>query len=275
MSRTVLLLVATLGLLGTSCQKEQTPTTQPTGPTAKPEDDLDKAATLLVRTLLTGEYDELRDNTVNPLTHDLSKEEFADLSKVIQWLGVLEDRTETKTDMSHGGGQRWYTLQFEKGSPVDLEVSLDGTGKLIGFQFSGDGYTEAERGVLAEPFREFKVYDFFFLGPNGEELDPGAPIAGNKVNYDLVVGGIEAFVGEHHISVRMTVLDAKGGEVFVMPVEFDTKFAADAMGVPRGDLRGSVEVPGPGDWELLLRVTDEHAHRTVDSSHKFTTVAAK
>ena len=57
------------------------------------------------------------------------------------------------------------------------------------------------------------------------------------------------------------------------PIEFDTKFAADASGIPRGVVRGHLEVPGPGKWEMDLIVTDEHAMRDIDYRHKFETVA--
>ena len=238
-------------------------------------DPLDEAATLLVTSLQKGDYEGLHGQTVQPLAHDLSEEEFEDLAAIVSWLGPLKSRAATKTDKSHGGGQRWYELQFEKGSVVELELSLDEGGKLIGFEFSGDGYTEAERGVIAEPWREFKVYGFTYLDAEGQALADGTAIVGNRVDYEIVVGGIEAFIGEHHLSFQKIVLDENGKEVFHEPVEFDIKFAADASGIPRGVVRGYLEVPGPGKWEMDLVIKDEHSHRELDYRQSFETVAAK
>jgi hypothetical protein len=235
------------------------------------EDPLDVAATLVIESLQKGDYEGLREHTVQPLTHDLSKTEFDDLAAIVQWLGPLKQRTAADTDMSHGGGQRSYQLAFEKAAALELEVSLDEAGKLIGFQFTGEGYTEAERGVLAEPWREFKVYDFVCLGPQGDPLPDGKPIQGKRVEYEIVVGGIEAVLGEHHLEIEKIVFDASGKEIFHEPIAYDAKFAADATGIPRGAVRGYLEVPGPGKWELELRIADTNAHRAIEYRHAFET----
>ena len=265
-------LALAVGVLLGACNKAGSSGT--TSPAVQPDaDPLDKAATTLVERLQAADFEGLRSQTADPLTHDLSRAEFDDLSNIVKWLGTLQGRTETNTDMNYGGGQRWYELQFEKGDPVELEVSLDEAGKLIGFQFSGDGYTQAERGVLAEPWREFKVYDFTLLSGDGAALPAGTAVTGNRVEYELVVGGIEAFVGEHHLTIQKILLDASGKEMFREPVEFDTKFGEDATGIPRGVVRGHVEVPGPGTWELDLQITDQNSNRTIESRHKFDTTA--
>lgn len=235
------------------------------------QDPLDEAATLVVDTLRKGDYDGLHGQTVQPLTHDLSQTEFDDLAAIIQWLGPLQQRAPKGTDKSHGGGERKYAMQFDRGSELELQVSLDAGGKLIGFRFSGDGYTEAERGVLAEPWREFKVYDFVYLDADGNPVAKGVPLTGPRVDYELVVGGIEAFVGEHHLTVEKIVLDAQGKDVFHEPIEFDVKFAEDATGVPRGVVRGHVEVPGPGTWEIELKIIDRNSQRDLDYRETFTT----
>jgi len=257
-------------LAAVACGKpKQSPTSETP---AAVSDPVDQAMVTLVSNLQSGNYEALHEQTVDPLAHDLSAEEFGDLSAIIQWLGHLENHTATKSDETYGGGQRWYELTFEKGT-VELEVSIDEGGKLIGFQFGGDGFTEAEHGVLAEPWREFKVYDFTFLGADGNPLPDGSKLAGKRVDYELVVGGIEAMLGEHHLTIEKIVLDPAGNEVFNEPIEFDAKFAADASGIPRGVVRGYLEVPGPGKWEMDLRITDNNAHRDVQYRQAFETVA--
>lgn len=233
----------------------------------------DKASTVLVAALQSGDFDGLSKQTSDPLTHDLSRTEFDDLAAIVQWLGPLQSRTVEGHDDSHGGGVRTYAMQFDRGEAVELEVSIEADGTLVGFEFSGKGYIEAERGVLAEPWREFKVYDFHFLDAEGNAVAEGEAIAGKKVDYEIVVGGIEALLGEHHLSVEKIVFDEAGSAVFREPIEFDTKFDEDAMGVPRGSVRGYVEVPGPGTWKIDLRITDENAHRDIEHQQSFKTVA--
>ena len=256
-----------MSLASAGCGKDPVQPTATEVPAAK-ADPLDRAMTVLVSSLQSGDYEGLRAQTVQPLTHDLSAQEFEDLSAIVQWLGHVESHTATRTDDTYGGAQRWYELQFEKASVVELEVSIDPDGKLIGFHFGGDGFTEAEQGVLAEPWREFKVYGFHYLDAEGNALPEGAKIPGNRVEYELIVGGIEALLGQHHLTI-----DPSGEEVFHEPIEFDTKFDADASGIPRGVVRGHLEVPGPGKWEMDLRINDNVAHRDIEHRQAFETVA--
>ncbi len=233
---------------------------------------IDEATALLLSALQGGDYDDLASHTAEPLTGDLSRAEFDDLAATVQWLGPLTARVAAQTDADDARSLRRYALQFERGQAVQLEVSIDAMGRLIGFAFSGEGYTEAERGVLAEPWREFKVYDFRLVDADGNRLPNEAPVRGTRVEYEIVVGGIEALLGAHHLRVEKTVRDGSGNRVFEQPIEFDTTFDADALGVPRGLVRGYVEVPGPGDWTMDLRISDENAHRDIEFEHVFQTV---
>jgi hypothetical protein len=254
-----------------ACKKDEGPKTA--APVDAKADPLDRAMALLLNKLAAGDYKGLKEHTVGPLAHDLTTAEFADLAAMAGWWGGLQSKTATKTDMNYGGGQRWYDLQFDQGGPVELEVSLDESGKLIGFHFTGEGYADAEHGVIAEQFREFKVYDFHYLdAPEGQPLPEGAPIPGNRIDYEIIVGGIEAMVGEHHLKIEKIVFDSKGKEVFHEPIEYDIKFSEDASGIPRGVVRGYLEVPGPGQWEMDLVITDQHARREIDYRHAFETV---
>jgi hypothetical protein len=239
------------------------------------EDPIDAAMVMLLQNLLDGDYQALHGACVEPLTHDLTEAAFTDLSAVVNWLGNVQKYEVMTTDMSHGGGERWYELEFEKGGRVELLVSIDQAGKLIGFEFQGPGYKEAEQGAIAEQWREFKVYDFTYLDADGNPLPEGAPIPGNRVEYEIIVGGIEALIGGHHLTIEKIVYDAEGKEVFHEPIEYDAKFAANAEGIPRGVVRGHLEVPGAGKWEMDLKITDRNAHRDIDYRHAFETVPAE
>lgn len=261
-----------LGVFGVlevaGCTKVQS-YTKPT--VAVPEaEPVDEATTVLLKALERGKHDVLAKRSSEPLSSDLSKAEFDDLAAIVEWLGPLQERAVADMDVERHNTQA-YTLQFERGGPVELEVSVDAMGQLIGFHFSGDGYLEAERGVLAEPWREFKVYDFHLLDAEGARLAEGTPLSGTRVEYEIVVGGIEALLGAHHLRVEKMVLDAAGGPVYKEPIEFDTTFDQDAMGVPRGVVRGYVEVPGPGKWTMDLVISDENAHRAIEHKQAFET----
>lgn len=239
-------------------------------PDTEPVDD---ALTLLLTTLASGDFEGLASHTAEPLADDLSRAEFEDLAAIVQWLGPLKFSSAREPDARDEGGRRSYALQFERASGVDLEISIDPMARIVGFAFSGSGYTEAERGVLAEPWREFKVYDFQLLDADGKPLPKNAPVLGTHINYVVAVGGIEALLGRHHLRVEKMVRDAAGSYVFREPIEFDTTFDEDALGIPRGTVRGFVEVPGAGKWTMELSLSDENAQRTVNHEHSFETVA--
>ena len=259
--------------ISTACDKKgEASSVEPTA--QAPRDPLDEAMVSLLTHLARGDHGGLREQTVEPLSTDLSEEAFSDLSKIVIWWGVLQSWSEARTDRSHGGGERDYELQFERGGPVTLRVSLASDGKLIGFRFGGTGFTEAEREVIADEWREFKVYDFAYLGADGGRLAAGQPIVGNRVEYEIVVGGIEAFVGEHHLDVVKTVLDPQGNEVFAEPVGYDARFSANAEGIPRGVVRGFLEVPGPGSYQMVLAITDRNSTRNLEHRASFEVVKA-
>jgi hypothetical protein len=264
-----------VSLAAPACDKAEKPETAAPEPKPKPElDAIDRAMIALLTELENGDFKALKAHCVEPLTHDLSPAAFADLAAIVGWLGGVEERTVTHTDMSHGGGQRWWHLQFAQGDTVELELAIDEQGKLIGFHFEGPGYIEAEHGVIADEWREFKVYDFVYLDADGQPLPEGTPIRGKIVEYEMVVGGIEALIGQHHLKVEKIVFNSKGKEVFHRPIEFDTKFDENAEGIPRGVVRGNLEVPGPGKWEMELKISDMNAHRDIDYRHAFETIKA-
>lgn len=246
------------------CKKAE-PTEAPKAVSNK--DDIEVATDRLLSYLRKGDYGSLIGITTDPLTGDLSQEAFADLSKIVVWLGSEKSREEVHTDSEYGGGVRTYKMQFENGGELTLEVSLAQTGQLTGFHFEGEGYGDAERGVIAEQWRHFKVYDFAYIDPDGNEIPDGDACSGKRIDYRVVVGGIEALLGEHHLSVEKIVFDDQGNEVFHEPISYDAKFAANAEGIPRGEVSGYFEVPGPGHYEIELKITDENASRDLDYRH--------
>src|SRR5690606_25920089 len=157
-----------------------------------------------------------------------------------------------------GGTRRTYQITFEK-EQVTLETVVLADGKIMGFTFSGDGFYRAEHGVIADEFREFKVYDFHWTTEAGYKVCVSLPRPDGHVASLLVVGGIEAFAGKHHARAEKMVVDGKGKELFREPIEYDVAFEANAEGIPRGELTGEFDVPAVGNYELVLKLRDDVA----------------
>jgi hypothetical protein len=270
----IVLLTAT-PMLASSCQKETSDLSQAPSADSAPADAVDQAADKLIAALGAKDDGAIKELASGPLATDMSAEAFHDMHIIVEWLGYVKSKRQIQEDIpvQEGGVRRTYIVEFEK-EEVILEVTVLEDGQVMGFHFSGDGFYRAEHGVIADEFRVFKVYDFHWVDPQGSEHLPGDAIVGTHVAYHVVVGGIEAFGGKHHIAVKKMVRDAKGNEIFVEPIEYDVKFAANAEGIPRGDMSGEFDVPGPGDYELVLTLRDDIAVVEVEHRVPFTVVAA-
>ena len=242
---------------------------------AAPADQVEAATDKLISVLAGEDYKAMTDLAAGALRVDMSAEAFKDLHAIVSWLGYVKSKRTTQEDMpvSEGGVRRTYIVEFEK-EEVTLEVTVLDDGHILGFHFSGEGFYRAEHGVIADEFREFKVYDFHWVDGDGVEHPPGEPIVGTHLTYHVVVGGIEAFGGKHHIAVKKMVHDADDREIFVEPIEYDVKFEENAEGIPRGDMSGEFDVPAPGKYELILTLRDDVAVIDVEHRVPFVVVAA-
>ena len=195
-----------------------------------------------------------------PLSDDLSAEAYHDLHESISFLGAVDEVNLLESNPIQGGEERKYQLFFTNGGGG--EVLLDITaqeGMLRGFHFEGKGFVDAEHEAIAEQYRVFKVYDFKYKLEDGSENPDGEVYATQRIDWEIFVGGIEALGGEHHIKVSKRCVDDGGREVFREPIEYDVKFDANAEGIPTGHVDGYVEVPGPGQYELKITLTDENS----------------
>src|SRR5690606_20203454 len=194
-------------------------------------DPVEAAVDQMLERLAAGDYEKMKAITAEPLTEDLNATAYADLSKIVEWLGYVDEKVATLDDIpiEGGGTRRTYQITFEK-EQVTLETVVLADGKIMGFTFSGDGFYRAEHGVIADEFREFKVYDFHWTTEAGDKVSVDLPQPDGHVAYHLVVGGIEAFAGKHHVRVEKMVVDGKGKELFREPIEYDVAFEANAEG---------------------------------------------
>ena len=231
--------------------------------------DPDKAAVAIVDALIAGERDMVLNMTIDPLHDELSEEAFKDYAKVIQFLGDLKDWHEESNNDAIVAKQRTYFFEFEKGE-VTMNITLLSEGGVMGFKFEGDDFVAAEHGALEDRYTQFKVYDFKLITAGGDPNPYGDVVEPGVVNYQVIVGGLEATTGEHHISVEKIVLDGAGTPIYDEPVEFDLKFEENAEGIPRGVVRGFVSVKKPGKYTMELKMKDNIAETEIDYKHEFT-----
>jgi hypothetical protein len=233
----------------------------------------DQMVEAIVAAMQSGDRDWILSFAEDPLHEELSQEAFNDFSAVIKWLGALQDFHVESNNDQPVALQRDYLLSFEKGE-VNLHVTAypDGGG-LIGFRFSGDAFVRAEHGALDDHYAKFKVYDFSFL-TEGKERIKGDSVPAGRINYQVVVGGLVAEEGEHHITMEKIVFNDGGKEVYHEPIEMDLRFEENAEGIPRGILRGFVYIDEAGHYDIDLKIKDNVSKEEIDYHHDVQVVTA-
>lgn len=265
-ARLLPLLATLLALAPLACDKGGEPEVE--APEAKgPADPFEATARRFLESLGSGDYGETIGMTASPLSKELSKAAYDDLSKIVAFLGEPEAMEVKEKKPVQGGQYRRYMLKFETGL-VEYEVTVE-YDAIVGFHLMGPGFDEAEHGVIAEQFREFKVYDFKWNLDDGTENPGGEVYSTNRIDWQIFVGGIEAMGGEHHITIEKICLDESGKELFHEPIEYDVKFEANAEGIPTGHVDGYLEVPGPGKYTLEIRLKDNIAVAEIDHKVDF------
>ena len=258
-------------LLLPACKKDGAETEAPDGGgevVKQDVEDPDEAAQMIIESLSHADIKEILAIAGEPLDEELTPEAFEDYVKVIQWLGDVKDLHEDANYDSDAAKQRDYYIEFEKGE-VHLRVTIIPGVGLIGFKFEGDDFIRAEHGALEDNYAQFKVYDFRFLDDHGDKNPEGDRVHTGRIDYLLIVGGLEAKTGEHHINVEKIVLDADGKPIYDEPIEFDLQFEENAEGIPRGMVKGFVQVDNPGRYTIELVVRDNVSGQEIDYKHDF------
>lgn len=233
----------------------------------------DQMVEAIVAAMQTDDLEWILSFSTEPLTEELNQEAFNDFSKVVKWLGSLKDfHVEVNNDQLVAL-QRDYLLDFEKGE-VKLHITAypDGGG-LVGFHFSGDTFVRAEHGALDDHYAKFKVYDFAFLDTTRDKIE-GDSVPAGQVNYQIIVGGLEAEEGEHHVTMEKIVLTDAGKEIYHEPVEMDLRFEQNAEGIPRGIVRGFVYINEAGHYDIDLKIRDNFAGEEIDYHHDVQVLSA-
>jgi hypothetical protein len=237
-------------LLVTACSKSSPDTTPPVDATPMPEaadDTCDERLTSVVDALQAGDRDAVLSHADDDFSTDLTETAFTDLSRVVASLGALQSCRAT--------GESSYELDFEQGT---LEARLTLTDDRVhGLYFGGEAFESAQHSVLGDADLVFKVYAFYPSDNHGTPLDAAAPFEPGRQHFTLVVGGFQAKEGEHHVTLRKTVTNAKGKVVYDSPEEMDITFARNLEGVRTAKVLKYVDLDKPGTYQLKLELKDE------------------
>jgi hypothetical protein len=279
LSRWALPVLASCSLLGTAsgCNKEDKASNRPgggaKGSVVAHETyamDREGAPWLLVEHFQEDHFKDLLDECLEDLHEDLTPVAFEEIALVLKWLGPLEEVIEDEADEQPAGSHYTYELQFKKGL-VHLAVTLLASGELVNFHFTGEDFIAAEHGALEDGYAQFKVYDFQWTDELGNKNPKGNVLRGGRLDYRIVLGGIEAELGEHHLSFEKIVVGTSGQELVHEPVEFDQRFEQNAEGIPRARLQMFVllEDAEAGEYDLVLKVSDNISGEVLEHKEHF------
>lgn len=267
-----LVIAATMILASSACNKSKGDSS--VGPGHKHATDhvmdYEGAPWLLVEHFQGDHLDELLDFCLEDLHEDLTPVAFEEIGTVLRWLGPLEEVIEDVVDEQPAGSHYTYELQFKKGL-VHLGITMLSTGELVNFHFTGEDFIAAEHGALEDGYAQFKVYDFRWTDELGNNSPKGHVHHAGRLDYRIVVGGIEAQVGEHHLTFEKIVVGKSGQELVHEPIEFDQRFEENAEGIPRARLQMFVllENAEPGEYDLILKVTDNLSGEELEHKEHF------
>lgn len=261
-----------MSMVGSACNKtEEDASSSPShGHVTTHTMDHEGAPWLLVEHFQEDHLDEFLDFCLDDLHEDLTPVAFDEIGKVLRWLGPLEEVIEDVVDEQPAGSHYTYELKFKRGL-VHLAVTMLATGELVNFHFTGEDFIAAEHGALEDGYAQFKVYDFRWTDELGNNSPKGHVHHAGRLDYRIVIGGIEAQLGEHHLSFEKIVVGKSGQELVHEPIEFDQRFEENSEGIPRARLQMFVllENAEAGEYDLVLKVTDNLSGEEIEHKEHF------
>lgn len=252
-------LAATLLVLAPACEKNRTaaPQTQ--------ADDLDRAAKELVWQLRVGERAQLEASFAE-FAAKIDDRDLAVLSRTLTWLGQESKFERTGEQPIVDGVERRYAMALALGE-IELTITVIG-GVITGFEFDEPRWTEYVDQSAAAAAGDMRVTDFRYVDRHGKpvtgKLDPAA------INYELVLEGLGAMLREHHVAIHKSVFDEGGHQVYRQDEPDEMRFSQSDTGASGGRISGTVKVPGPGRYELVLEVRDLSGSQTLTHRVAFT-----
>jgi hypothetical protein len=237
-----------------SCEKSSPGTQSPS------EDSVDTLTRDLLAAIAEGERERAQSLSAATLSTELDERTVATVGRTLTWLGPIQSLAQTSETPVAGGVERHYRVGFER-DELTLTITVVG-GKVEGFEFDPDQWEAADDRATEAAAGSLRIAQFGFLGPEGELL-PGPADPGN-VSYSVALEGLDAQLREHHVTIAKLVVDAEGNQVYKQRDPDEIRFPQAETGSDGGTITGAVAVPGPGSYELELRVTDLVAGKSLE-----------
>ncbi len=228
---------------------------------------LDKNVDRLVKAALANDYAAFKDMSRKKLVEKFPKRRFELLSQALHELGAYKERTMKGIEVKAGGLRKGrYSLRFEKGT-VRLDLTLF-KGKLTAFLFKGADLEKAMRKVAQAKYGQFKVGLFEWRDSKGKPRSGNVFKLGPPLKFGMEVWGLKNAGKTMSMKVDLQVVS---GERLILNrpsfVEGPIKLPPDTP--PVANVTGTLKVPGPGAYTLLLRITDKVAKRTLVHKQAF------
>ncbi len=226
---------------------------------APSEDSVDALTRDLLAALTAGDREATQALSNAALATALDERALATLATTLTWLGELGSLARVEDRPVSGGVERRYRAGFER-DELTLTVTVVNQ-KLEGFEFDpGQWEVVSERAAEAAA-GSLRVAAFEFVGPDGQPIS--GPIDPTDVRYSLALEGLDVQLREHHVVIAKQVLDGEGRQVYRQDRDDDIRFPQAEAGAIGGRITGSVMVPGPGRYEVELKITDLVAGQTI------------
>ncbi len=195
---------------------------------------------------------------------------FDPMCKTVTWFGPLVKRDQTSIHVSDSGNEGAYELEFEKGK-LTMSISIQDN-QVAGFQLTGDDWIVAKRGLEAQQYPEFKVYDFDFVDAEGKVMSPTAYPKG-KIMYRIKIGGMAPKDGKFSLASKVAILDAEGKVLWTSPEPMPIEFPADENAIARsGTVDASINIPVAGPHQIAFEIKDFPSDATTKYVQAITTV---
>lgn len=222
---------------------------------AAEEDQTDRLTRGLLANLRTRDLEAALALSTAALAGDLEQRgagELAVIGQTLAWLGPVESLEYESEQAVADGVSRQYSVRFGRGS-VGLTVTVVGD-KLEGFEFDAGQWRALVDRAAEAAAGSLRVAEFRYLDAQGQvlagTLDPA------NISYELALEGLDAQLREHHVVIAKSVRDAEGHEVYRQTEDDDIRFPQAEAGSGGGRITGSVGVPGPGRYQLELKIRD-------------------
>ncbi len=227
------------------------------------QDSVDELTRALLVALQQNDAAALVELTSAELAGELDERARTELGRTLVWLGGVERLEQLDEREVVDGIERRYRVHFVDATSELVLTAVQG--KVVGFEFDDPSWSShVER---AASIGDLRVAEFAFTGAEGQPIP--APLDPAAIGYSIAIEGLASNLREHEVSIGKVVLDSKGNQVYRQSADDQIRFPEAEVGASGGRITGNVAVPGPGEYELELRITDLVAGEEIVHRERF------